>query len=462
MGNHSRRISTLRDIPADFTIGTATSSWQIEGDSAGRGRSIWDDFATVPGAIADGSTADPACDHVRLLEADLDLLAWLGVDAYRFSISWPRVQPGGSGKFSATGMDFYERLIDGLLARGISPMATLYHWDLPSELSAAGGWLSRTTTEHFAAYALDMAERFGDRVDAWATLNEPWVSAYLGYAAGIHAPGIKDPESSLRAAYNLMLGHGRALAAMRTAGARNCGIVLNLVPVIPEDDSPATHQVCQHIDGLHNRFFLDLLSGNGIPTDLRESCSSFTDFGFVDENDAALISAPIDWLGENYYTVSRVAAGGGSVDAVGQDAAVYPGTPACRFAPREPRTTMGWEIYPEGLFLALEMAHDALPNVPLWVTENGAACADEVIDGAVDDPVRLDYLDQHMGVTLAARDAGMDIRGYLAWSLLDNIEWGEGLTQRFGIVHVDHETQVRTPKASAHWLRALLADRPTP
>lgn len=462
MSSHLPRVSSLRSIPADFTIGTATSSWQIEGDSEGRGRSIWDDFATVPGALVDGATADPACDHVRLLETDLDLLAWLGVDAYRFSLSWPRVQPGGTGPLSSDGLDFYDRLIDGLLERGISPMATLYHWDLPSELNDEGGWLSRVTTEHFANYAGIMAEKFGDRVDAWATLNEPWVSAYLGYAAGIHAPGIKDAHSSVHAAFNLMLAHGRALEALRSAGARNCGIVLNLIPVIPEDNSPETARVCQHVDGLHNRFFLDLLAGKGIPHDLRESCAAFTDFDFATPEDMAVIAAPIDWLGENYYTVSRIAAGSGSADAVGQDASVYPGVGACRFLPREPRTTMGWEIYPEGLAQALRMAHDALPGVPLWVTENGAACADEIVDGRVDDAVRVDYLDQHIGVTLAVRDEGINVRGYLAWSLLDNIEWAEGLTKRFGIVYVDHTTQVRTPKASAHWLRELLGRRVNP
>jgi beta-glucosidase len=447
-------------VPTDLELGVATSSWQIEGDLAGRGRCIWDDFAEIPGAIIDGATAEPACDHVSRLEEDLDLLAWLGVDAYRFSISWPRVQPGGSGPVSPAGIGFYDRLVDGLLARGIRPVATLYHWDLPSELAALGGWLNRSTAERFAEYTHVTAQRLGDRVGGWATLNEPWVSAYLGYAAGIHAPGVRDPESSLSAAYHLMLAHGQAMLSLREVGARECGIVLNCQPIWADDDSIETAAAVRHIDGLHNRFFLDLLAGRGVPDDLRESCAPFTDFSFVRDSDLPSIATPLDWIGENYYTVARVSTPGESATrSVGAELSAYPGTPACSFAPRPPLTEMGWEIVPEGLTEILTRIAEALPGVPIWVTENGAAIDDALVDGRVADEERTDYIRGHIAAALAARDSGVPVKGYFAWSLLDNIEWAEGLTKRFGIVHVDPVTQQRTPKDSAHWLRGVIAAR---
>ncbi len=450
----------IEALPHDLEIGVATSSWQIEGDSAGRGRCIWDDFAEIPGAIVDGAGADPACDHVHRLDNDLDLLAWLGVDAYRFSISWPRLQPGGSGPISPTGLDFYDRLVDGLLARGIRPVATLYHWDLPSELGALGGWLERSTAQRFAEYAHLAAEHLGDRVDRWATLNEPWVSAYLGYAAGIHAPGMRDPEGSLRAAYHLMLGHGQAMLALREVDARNCGIVLNCQPIWADDDSAETAAAVRHIDGLHNRFFLDLLAGRGVPDDLRESCAPFADFSFVRDSDLPSIATPMDWIGENYYTVARVTTTGESAQrSVGAELSAYPGTPPCTFAPRPPLTEMGWEIVPEGLTAILTQIAEALPGVPIWVTENGAAIDDALIDGRVADEQRTDYIRRHINAALKARDNGVPLRGYFAWSLMDNIEWAEGLTKRFGIVWVDPHTQERTPKDSARWLRDAITRR---
>lgn len=444
-------------LPADLEIGVATSSWQIEGDVAGRGRCIWDDFAAQPGAIVDGSTGEPACDHVRRWSEDLDLIASLGVDAYRFSISWPRVQPGGSGPLSEPGVGFYDRLIDGLLERGIRPAVTLYHWDLPSELQATGGWTSRDTAERFADYSAAMAERFADRVDRWATLNEPWVAAFLGYAAGVHAPGIRDGGASLSAAYHLMLGHGLAVERLRAAGARNVGIVLNLNPVYTEDDGAAV--AARHIDGLHNRLWLDLLAGQGIPDDIRTGCAHLTDWSFVRDADLPVIGAPIDWLGENYYTVIRVASVAGDDGGVGQDASAYPGTPPASFAPRFPRTAMGWEVVASGLVDVLRQAHEALPGVPLWVTENGAAYDDVLVDGRVHDADRVDYFRGHVAATLQARGEGIDVRGYYAWSLMDNLEWAEGLTKRFGIVYVDPTTQERTLKDSALWWRERLAER---
>lgn len=444
-------------LPTDLVIGTATASWQVEGDVTGRGRSIWDDFADQPGAIVDGTTGEPACDHLNRFDEDLALLRDLGFDAYRFSISWPRVQPGGRGDFSGAGLDLYDRMVDRLLECGIDPVVTLYHWDLPSELP---GWTNRETAERFADYAEAVGARLGDRVSRWATLNEPWVSAYLGYAAGVHAPGHRDPAQALSAAYHLMLGHGLALQRLRAQGLPNLGIVLNLIPVYADD--PGAQGAARHIDGLHNRFFLDLLAGRGIPADVIEGTSQFTDWSFVHEPDLPVIAAPIDWLGENYYTVSRVRSGASDAVAVGQDLAAYPGSPPAAFAPRQPVTAMGWEVYPEGIGDALRMAAQALPGVPLWIAENGAAYADVVESDGVHDAERVDYYRQHVAQVLQARAEGVDVQGYLAWSLLDNIEWAEGFTKRFGIVRVDPQSLDRTPKDSALWWKSRLAERVSP
>lgn len=447
-------VSNEPVLPRDMVFGTATASWQVEGAVDSRGRCIWDDFADVPGAIVDGTTGEPACDHLRRMDEDLDLLSWLKVDAYRLSLSWPRVQPVGRGELSRAGLDTYSRLIDGLLARGIDPVVTLYHWDLPSALP---GWTSRETAERFADYAGAMVEHFGDRVHRWATLNEPWVAAYLGYAAGVHAPGHREPAESLSAAYHLMLAHGLAVRSMRAAGADNVGLVLNLIPVFAEDEG--ARAAARHIDGLHNRFFLDLLAGRGIPADVIEGTAAITDWSFVREEDLALIAAPLDWLGENYYTVNRVASAPSGALAVGQELSAYPGCPPASFAPRQPVTAMGWEVYPPGIGEALRLAADALPGVPLWITENGAAYDDVVIEGGIHDAERVDYFRQHVSEVLRARSGGIDVRGYLAWSLLDNIEWAEGFTKRFGIVRVDPDTLDRVPKDSALWWRERLAER---
>ena len=447
-------------IPADFEIGVATSAWQIEGDVDGRGRSIWDDFAQQPGAIRDGSTGEPACDHVHRLEEDLDLISWIGPDAYRFSISWPRVQPEGRGALSARGLDFYDRLIDGLLARGIRPSATLYHWDLPSALP--GAWLNRDTALAFADYAEKVAARFSDRVARWATLNEPWVSAFLGYSAGVHAPGHRDAGSALLAAHHLLLAHGMAVPRMRGVGARNVGIVLNLQPVVA--DAPQVEAAADYVDALHNRLFLNLLAGRGW-SELRQLCAPLSDFAFDHPGDEDVIAAPIDWLGENYYTPVRIGPKGpNSAFAVGQNFDAYPGTPPAAFAPREPVTAMGWEVYPQGLIDIARKAASLLPDVPIWIAENGAAFDDEVVrreDGtlSVPDSPRVEYLRSHLTAVLEARSQGVDIRGYYAWSLLDNIEWAEGWTKRFGIVRVSPDDQTRIPKNSAHWLRSVLARR---
>ena len=450
-------------LPEDFTVGVGTSAWQVEGSSSSRGRTIWDDFAAQPGAIVEGATADPACDHVARMESDVDLLAWLGVDAYRFSISWARVQPQGSGPTSPAGMDHYDRLCDLLVERGITPLVTLYHWDLPSALQAQGGWLNPRTAALFGQYADAVATRLGDRVGSWATLNEPWCSAFLGHAAGVHAPGRREPAQALEVAYRLLVAHARGMEGLRAAGAQNAGIVLNLMPTFPDDahrDDPVLQRAARHIDGLQNHLWLDALAGRGLNADVVTGTAGITDWSFVDSIELAEVAAPLDWLGVNYYTVQRLAPAEESADrAVGQDASAHPGCPPVRFAPRPPLTSMGWEVNPEGLATTLRKTAAAVPGVPLWVAENGMASPDRVIDGVCDDPARVDYLRAHLDKVVQVRSEGVDVRGYLAWSLFDNIEWAEGWLQRFGLVHVDRESQVRTPKSSARWLRVLQTRR---
>lgn len=445
-------------LPADLTMGFATAAWQIEGSVASRGRSIWDDFADTPGKVKDGVTGEPATDHVRRLEEDLDLLAWLGVDAYRFSVSWPRALPQGRGEVSGEGIGFYDRLVDGLLARGIKPVATLYHWDYPSALQAQTPWHVRESADLFADYAETVGRHLGDRVDRWATLNEPWCTAFLGYASGIHAPGETDGGRSLNVAYNLMVAHGKALERLRALGLRNLGIAPNIIPIHAEDEE--SEPAARMVDGLQNAFWLDLLAGRGIPQHVVDGTRHLTDWSFVRDEDLPLISAPIDWIGENYYTVMRVKAGDGSAEGtVGQDSSMFPGAPAHHFRPRGALTDMGWEVVPEGFTEALlRMAHD-LPGVDIMVTENGIACPQSIDEAGVHDPARIDYYRRHLHAVLDARAQGAPVIGYLGWSLLDNLEWAEAWRMRFGIIHVDTDTQERTPKDSAHWWKGLLANR---
>ena len=441
-------------FPSNFIVGAATASWQVEGDSQNRGSSIWDDFASVPGNISDGTKADPACDHVNRLEEDLDNLAWLGVDAYRFSVSWPRVMPGGKSKSDA-GLDFYERLVDGLRARNIKPVLTLYHWDLPSELQAIGGWNNPDIHNYFADYTEIVATRLGDKVDMWATLNEPWVSAYLGYTTKIHAPGLGDAAKGFEAAYRLMTAHASALEVLRSHGLKNLGTVLNLTTAIA--DEPEVEHIADYVDLLQNRFWLDLLAGRPLEQQLFDNTKHITDWAFLQEDQLKKIAAPIDWLGINYYTPFRViAASEQSKRAVGQDFSLFPGTPTgAAMNPLEPRTEMGWEIHAPSMTSTLIATAERLPGVPLYVTENGGAFDDKLVDGQVHDSGRVDYYLNHINASLDAMDQGVDLRGYFAWSLMDNIEWAEGLAKRFGLFYVDHVTQVRTPKDSAKLIREL-------
>lgn len=458
MSENTPASQLAKRFPSDFIVGAATASWQVEGDSRGRGSSIWDDFAAVPGNIKDGTKADPACDHVNRLDEDLDNLAWLGVDAYRFSISWPRVMPGGTDKNQA-GLDFYSRLVDGLKQRGIKPVATLYHWDLPSELQAIGGWNNKDIHNYFADYTNLMADTLGDRVEMWATLNEPWVSAHLGYTTKIHAPGLGSPAAGFEAAYRLMTAHAAALEVLRAKNLKNLGTVLNLTTVIADDK--AVEDVADYVDLLQNRFWLDLLAGRPLEEQLFERTKDITDWSFLDQAQLKKIGAPIDWLGINYYTPFRViAAQEQAMQAVGQDFSLFPGTPAgAAMNPLEPRTEMGWEIHAPSMTTTLLQTAERLPYVPLYITENGGAFDDKLVDDEVHDQGRVDYYLSHIAAALDAKDQGVDLRGYFAWSLMDNIEWAEGLAKRFGIFYVDHVTQVRTPKDSAKLIRELISSR---
>jgi beta-glucosidase len=447
-------------LPKDFIFGTSTSSWQIEGDSAGRGPSIWDDFAKIPGKIVDGTKADPACDHIHRWREDIDLLSWLGVDAYRFSISWPRILPEGTGKLSESGLAFYDQLIDELLARGIKPAATIFHWDLPSALQTRGGWLWDGIADTFADYTQVVAAKFADRVDSWATHNEPWCTAFLGHSAGIFAPGIKDGAKAMKAAYNLMLSHARAMDVLRSNNAKNAGIVLNLTNVIAED--PEVQDAAHHIDDLQNRMWLDPLAGRGYPQDLIDNTMDYVDWSFIKDSELDEMAQPIDWLGINYYNPARITKTTRTDDAqiIAQSLLPYPFTPPVKFVPRAPRTEMGWEIDASSLTATLVRISQALPGVPIHITENGGAFPDNKLDGdKVIDNDRIDYYYNHINAALDAKDQGVNLCGYYAWSFLDNIEWAEGLTKRFGIISVDFKTQKRTPKASAYFIREIMEAR---
>lgn len=456
------REVTPGDLPDGFDLGTATSSYQIEGavTADGRGRSIWDALALRPGAISDGTSGDPACDHYRRWETDLDLLEELGVDSYRFSVAWPRIQPTGRGAPLQAGLDFYDRLVDGLLERGIRPNVTLYHWDLPAALEDdLGGWRHRDTAGRFADYALHVAERLGDRVETWATLNEPWCSAFLGYQAGVHAPGVRDEAGSVRAAHHLLVGHGLATQALRTVTSADVGIVLNLNHFTPATDREGDLDAAERCDGTQNRWWLGALAG-AFPEDVvANSIEPFVELEeLTRDGDAALCAEPIDWLGVNTYYPEVVAAGddpelrpaGPGLDGIvnvpaGQD---------------EPVNMLGWRIDAERAAAVLLQAHEFLPDLPITVTENGIPLRDEVDQhGDVHDPARVAYLTDHLAAMLDTRAQGVPLVGYYAWSMLDNFEWAHGYGPRFGIVHVDYETQERTPKDSYRWLQELARGR---
>jgi beta-glucosidase len=446
-------------FPPDFLWGAATAAYQIEGAVAAGGRSpsIWDAFSRRPGAIANGDTGDVACDHYHRYRDDAELMSSLGLRSYRFSVAWPRVQPGGRGPASAAGLDFYRRLVDELLARDIAPWITLYHWDLPQELEDAGGWPNRDTAERFAEYAGIVYDALGDRVQWWTTLNEPWVSAFLGYAAGVHAPGRTEPSAALAASHHLLLGHGLAASALRARRAdAQVGITLNLGAVAPATDTDADRDAARRIDGLANRWFLDPLLRGSYPADVGADLAAVSDLGFVRPGDLDVISAPLDLLGINYYRTAVVAHG---QDTPAEPSA-WPGSEHVRHVGRgAPTTAMGWEIDPDGLVHTLRMVADGYPATPLYVTENGAAFDDKVgPDGEVDDPERVDYYAAHLRACHEAIEAGIPLRGYFAWSLLDNFEWAYGYEKRFGLVYIDYPSQQRIPKSSARFYADVIAN----
>jgi beta-glucosidase len=377
------------------------------------------------------------------------MMAELGLRSYRFSVAWPRIRPDGTGPVNTRGLDFYDRLTDELIGKGIDPVVTLYHWDLPQTLQDRGGWTVRETAEAFAEYAQIVHARLGDRVRTWTTLNEPWCSAYLGYASGRHAPGVTDPASTFKAVHHLLLGHGLAARALRSAGARSVSITLNPASVIPVDpENAADLQAARIVDGLHNRIFLDPLVKGAYPADMREHMARFVDLDFIRDGDEAIIQAPIDVLGVNFYTPTYVSAKPGTPSA--PDA---PGTEGIAFRPPAgPVTDMNWQIEPSALTRLLERLHRDYA-LPMMITENGAAYPDgpDAETGRVHDTNRIDYLDGHLRACHDALSRGVDLRGYFVWSLMDNFEWAEGYAKRFGIVHVDYATQARLPKDSARW-----------
>ena len=434
-------------FPEGFLWGAATAAYQIEGAASadGRGPSIWDTFCRTPGKVVNGDTGDVACDHYHRYRDDIELMADLGLKAYRFSIAWPRILPEGTGAVNKAGLDFYDRLVDALLAKDIEPFATLYHWDLPQPLQDRfGGWASRDIVEPFVHYADVISRRLGDRVHHWMTINEPWVAAFLGYAEGVHAPGIRDLRAAIKAAHNLLLSHGQTVPVLRANGDANTrvGIVLNLNWVDAATDSAEDRAAAHRLDGYHNRWFLDPVFEGAYPADMVELYDKLAAGALdVQPGDMDAIAAPLDFLGVNNYSRSVVAA-----DEAAGWLGVWPVQPAGEY------TEMGWEVCPEGLYkLLARVSRDYGPKA-IYVTENGAAFRDELSpDGEVHDDRRLAYLKAYLAQAHRALQEGAPLRGYFVWSLLDNFEWAFGYTKRFGIVYVDYATQRRTVKQSGKW-----------
>ena len=470
-GSPDYRDSGL-EFPSDFLLGSATAAYQIEGafQEDGRGPSIWDTFSHTPGRTLDGDTGDVADDHYHRVTADLDLMKRLGLEAYRFSIAWTRIQPTGSGKPLEAGLSFYSRLIDGLLERGIKPIATLYHWDLPQALEDNGGWPARDTALRFAEYASIVGDALGDRVVVWTTMNEPWCSAFLGYGSGGHAPGRTSDLAALRAAHHLNLGHGLALQELRhvvTKPDAQYSITLNFHALRGDDNS--SPEAIRRIDALGNRTFTGPLLHGEYPIDLLQDTHEITDWSFVQPGDLETIHQPIDFLGVNFYSTATVRMWDGKSDKLSNDGhrdaqgSPWPGSRDVEFLPQPgPLTAMGWNIAPDALEELLVSLSQEFPDLPLVITENGAAFDDVEVDGRVHDEKRIDYLRRHFTAAHRARARGVDLRGYLVWSLLDNFEWSYGYSKRFGLVRVNYETQERIPKDSALWFAELIETRRIP
>lgn len=433
------------EFPGGFQFGVATSSYQIEGHQfGGAGRTHWDDFAATPGNVVRAENGALGCDHYNRLEEDLDLIAALGVDAYRFSTSWARVLPEGRGVVNEEGLDFYERLVDGLLERGIKPAATLYHWEMPSALNDLGGWRNRDVAQWFGEFTATVMKRIGDRVWSVAPINEPWCVGWLSHFMGIHAPGLRDIRATARAMHHIMLAHGTAIETMRGLGMSNLGAVCNFEWAAPASDRPEDVAAAARYDAIYNRFFLGGIFKGEYPALVMEGLEPHMPSGWQD--DFKTISAPVDWSGINYYTRTIV-----------HDDPNAPWPHYRQSVGDLPKTSMGWEIYPEALreFL-VRMAKEYTGDLPIYVTENGMSAPDEICDGIVPDPHRIDYLNSHFGAIKEAMDAGVPLAGYYVWSLMDNYEWALGYEKRFGLIHVDFDTFERTPKQSYHALAAAL------
>jgi len=438
-------------FPDGFVWGAATAAYQIEGARFEDGRldSIWDTFSHTPGAVANGDTGDVACEHYHRYRDDVAIMGELGLHAYRFSIAWPRVVPTGSGTVNAAGLDFYSRLVDELRSHGIRPFVTLYHWDLPQPLQDAGGWANRDTAQRFAEFCTHVAAVLGDRVDVFTTLNEPWCSAFLGYASGAHAPGVRDDAAAYRAAHHLLLAHGLGVQALRATlpATAEVSITLNPHVVRPASNIDADRRAAERVDLVTNRLFAEPLRHGSYPAALVAETAAVTDWRFVADGDLAAIAAPIDFLGVNYYQPTRI----GAVPADPRIPNPWPGVAGAYEHPNPPpHTGMGWGIDPDAFTEFLVTLAKEFAPTPLVVTENGSAFPDpdHVVDAGVHDSGRTSYLTAHLSALHRAIEDGADVRGYFAWSLLDNFEWAWGYAQRFGIVHVDFTSQERTVKQS--------------
>jgi beta-glucosidase len=432
------------DFPSDFLFGTATSSYQIEGHAhGGAGPTHWDSFAATPGNVVRAETGALGCDHYHRYEEDLDLIAAAGFDCYRFSTSWARVLPEGRGAVNEEGLDFYDRLTDAMLERGIKPCATLYHWELPSPLADLGGWRNRDIAGWFADFTEVIMGRIGDRMYSVAPINEPWCVSWLSHFLGHHAPGLRDIRATARSMHHVLLAHGCAIEVMRGLGMSNLGAVFNMEWADPADGSDAARRAADVYDACYNRWFLSGVFKKAYPELALEGLEAHLPKGW--ENDFATISAPIDWCGINYYTRKLIAPEDGP-------------WPHYQEVPGPlPKTQMEWEIYPEGLYNFLtRTVQEYSGDLPIFVTENGMANGDQIINGSIDDQARIDYINQHIAQVRRAIEDGVPLKGYFLWSLLDNYEWALGYEKRFGLVHVDFETLKRTPKASYRALQQAL------
>jgi beta-glucosidase len=437
---------STRAFPSDFVWGTATASYQVEGavTEDGRGESIWDRFSATPGNISNGDTGAVACDTYHRYTEDIRLMRALGIGAFRLSVAWPRILPEGRGRVNQAGLDFYDRLVDELLANGLEPYVTLYHWDLPQALEDRGGWPARDTVEAFTEYTDVVVARLGDRVRHWITQNEPWVVSWLGYGLGVHAPGRKTERDALAAGHHVLLAHGRAAEVIRReAPDSEVGITIDLVPTYPFSDEEADVEAARQADGFRNRWFLEPVLGHGYPEDMIERYAEI--LPTIEDGDVETIAAPLDFLGVNYYTRSVVRAGIG-------DAAPTPVE-----TEGAEHTEMGWEVYPSGLRELLVRLNTTYELPDLYITENGAAFPDAREDGSVPDHRRIAYLEGHLDALASGIADGAPVRGYFLWSLLDNFEWAFGFSRRFGIVYVDFETLERVPKDSFAWYRDFIA-----